>query len=258
VSRAQGLTWVENSVKNVIPGALYFGYDGNYYETMRNSTNFAGANWVASARMVARDFPDIIFIDVGSTTTDIIPIVDGEVLGLTSDMKRLGASQLVYSGVQRTNVATKLKRIRLDGIDYRVSSELFATTLDVYVLLGEMEPDFNACTPADGKDTGIQSCARRLARVLCSDIEELGMDRINSLAKQVKEAQIAEMMDAVVEVSESNGVRTCVLAGSGEFLARHAIKRLNMHFTSISREYGEDVSAVFPAYAVARLIEEVS
>ncbi|HTJ02666.1 MAG TPA: hydantoinase/oxoprolinase family protein, partial [Methylovirgula sp.] len=39
----------------------------------------ASANWHASAALVARHFSDAIFADMGSTTTDLIPVRDGKV-----------------------------------------------------------------------------------------------------------------------------------------------------------------------------------
>jgi len=254
-SKSHGLIRIESAVKKVMPDALFFGYDGRFHEEMADYRNFAGANWMASALLLARKFPDAILLDVGSTTTDIIPIVDGEVRGLPSDIKRLGASQLVYSGVQRTNVATKLQRVRLGGRDFRVASELFATALDAYVTLGELRPEGHFSTPADGKDAGPESCARRLARVLCSEPEELGNKGVRAIAEQMKEAQVRELRDALVEVSRAHGVRHCLLAGSGEFLARHVVDGLGWPITSLSLEYGKMVSEVFPAYAAACLLE---
>ena len=39
----------------------------------------AASNWAATANLVALDHPDSILIDTGTTTTDVIPIVDGSV-----------------------------------------------------------------------------------------------------------------------------------------------------------------------------------
>jgi probable H4MPT-linked C1 transfer pathway protein len=152
-------------------------------------------------------------------------------------------------------VATKLNRVRLEESEYRVASELFATSLDAYVLLGELEPAGCDIATADGKDCSVENCAGRLARVVCSEPEELGMDGVRSIAGQFKDAQITEIREAVVEVSKSSGLRHCLLAGSGEFLARQAVEIPNLTSTSLSREYGKSVSMVFPAYAAARLLE---
>ena len=202
-SKRQGLAWVERSVKKIIPDALFFGYDGTFHDSMEKSGNFAGANWMASASLIAQEFDDAIFIDIGSTTTDIIPITGGKVRGRHTDMERLGSSQLVYSGVQRTNVATKLSRVLLNGRKYRTASELFATTLDAYVLLGEVGYDELNCETADGKNADPLGCARRLSRVVCSDLGELGMDNVLAIAEQVREAQAAERQPLLLKSAPS-------------------------------------------------------
>ena len=42
----------------------------------------ASANWLATARWIAGRVPDALLIDIGSTTTDIIPIIGGRVAAL--------------------------------------------------------------------------------------------------------------------------------------------------------------------------------
>src|SRR5579859_7711965 len=61
----------------------------------------ASANWAASAQLVASLLPDALFIDIGSTTTDLVPIRDGvlEVRGF-GDADRLACEELVYTGVR--------------------------------------------------------------------------------------------------------------------------------------------------------------
>ena len=109
---------------------------------------------------------------------------------------------------------------------------------------------------ADGKNADPLGCARRLSRVVCSDLGEVGMDSVLAIAEQVREAQAAEIRDAIIEVSKASDTRYCVVAGSGEFLAGQVLQSLGWSFTSISSRYGDKVSAVFPAYATARLLEE--
>ena len=62
----------------------------------------ASANWHACAALIARKRDNALFIDLGSTTTDIIPIVDRKVAarGYT-DWQRLAAGELVYTGLVR-------------------------------------------------------------------------------------------------------------------------------------------------------------
>src|SRR4029453_19215057 len=48
-------------------------------DAAKHVDDIASANWFASASVVGRAIGSSLFMDMGSTTTDIIPIVDGAV-----------------------------------------------------------------------------------------------------------------------------------------------------------------------------------
>src|SRR5579863_788843 len=76
----------------------------------------ASANWHASAALVARQYRDALFIDMGSTTSDIIPIADGHVAALGySDAARLAHGELVYAGVVRSFLIAGLRHVPFGG-----------------------------------------------------------------------------------------------------------------------------------------------
>ena len=59
----------------------------------------AAANWIATAQIATLISDNCIFIDTGSTTTDIIPIKDGKECAIgRSDFERLATGELVYTG----------------------------------------------------------------------------------------------------------------------------------------------------------------
>ena len=62
------------------------------------------------------DAPDALLIDMGSTTTDIVPIVGGGPMprGLT-DGERLATGELVYTGLTRTDVSVVAQRAQFKG-----------------------------------------------------------------------------------------------------------------------------------------------
>src|SRR6476620_2593332 len=72
----------------------------------------AASNWSATANWLARSVPTCVLIDVGSTSTDLIPIVDGKVtvLGHT-DPERLLSGELVYSGALRTPAEAVVRQV---------------------------------------------------------------------------------------------------------------------------------------------------
>jgi uncharacterized hydantoinase/oxoprolinase family protein len=97
-----------------------------------------------------------------------------------------------------------------------------------------------------------------MARTVCSDTNELGDETLTDMALQIKQAQLDELKDAISHVAGKHDPDTIVAMGIGEFLIKEAADELNMSYISISREYGKELSAVFPAYAVAKLLEKKS
>ncbi|MGE3803939.1 MAG: hydantoinase/oxoprolinase family protein, partial [Gemmataceae bacterium] len=124
----------------------------------------ASANWLALATYVGRYAPEgpALLIDIGSTSTDVIPLVDGRPCpqGRT-DPERLRSGELVYTGVRRTPLCALLGS--------SVAAELFATTLDVYLVLGELAENSDDCDSADGRPATKQQAHARLARMFLED-----------------------------------------------------------------------------------------
>jgi probable H4MPT-linked C1 transfer pathway protein len=217
--------------------------------------SLAAANWAASAGLLAQDY-ECVFVDVGSTTTDIIPITGGVARAGRTDFERLGRDELVYSGVLRTNVATLLDRIVLDGARCRVSSELFAITGDVYRVLGMIEESDYTCETPDHAGTTVEESIRRLARVVCADIDEIGEYAVYEIAEQVREVQVRELGRAIDAVLKRYGLDHVIGTGIGEFLIEDAADEIDsVPCSFVSDMYGADVSKVFPAYAAAKLVE---
>ena len=72
-------------------------------EAAREPLAVAAANWAATARLVVAPHPDALLVDIGTTTTDIIPIVGGDVAATGwTDPDRLASGELVYTGRVRT------------------------------------------------------------------------------------------------------------------------------------------------------------
>ena len=63
-----------------------------------------------------RVHPDALMLDVGSTTADVIPIAGGRVAAAgRTDLDRLLAGELVYTGALRTNLAAIAPRVPVRG-----------------------------------------------------------------------------------------------------------------------------------------------
>jgi hypothetical protein len=217
----------------------------------------AAANWLALAEYGARYLADGsgLIIDIGSTTTDIVPIHRGSPIPLgRSDIERLRCQELVYTGIRRTPVCALLGA---EG-----AAEWFATMLDVYLLLGNLPDDPADTQTADGGPATRRAAHARLARMLCSDSEALSEREAMMLATRVSTAQIELLRRAVLNVAARLPSRpsAVMLAGSGEFLAREVLRGIDslaeVTMISLSGRLGVEVSKAACAYALAVLATE--
>jgi (4-(4-[2-(gamma-L-glutamylamino)ethyl]phenoxymethyl)furan-2-yl)methanamine synthase len=256
-SKKEGIEHISSSVKKIFPDAVFYGVDGRFHNDTSDHTLFSAANWMASARFLGHVHSDVLFIDIGSTTTDLIPIVASTPNAGMTDFERLARGELIYSGTLRTNIAALLQQVNIRGLTVRTASELFAVTGDVHLLLGHIRPEDYTCDTPDGAGKDTTAAARRLARVVCCDLEELSIPEATEIAAQAHGRQVEILKECIREVANRNGLKAAVICGLGEFLAAEALCDLGIPFTILSHAYGGEISRVFPAYAVAGLLKEV-
>jgi probable H4MPT-linked C1 transfer pathway protein len=257
-SKKEGIEHIVQEVKKIFPGAFFYASNGRFYADIADHRLFSAANWSASARFVGSVHKDILFIDIGSTTTDIIPIVDGIPAAGSTDFERLSRGELIYAGALRTNVAAILRKATIKGRHPRTSSELFAITADVNLLLGHISEGDYTCDTPDGALKNMGGAALRLARVVCCDMEELSVDDTVEIARQAYRRQVDELKEGITEAAGRYGIKRAAICGMGDFIAKDALEEMGIPFTMISGEFGNPVSRVFPAFAVARLLENES
>ncbi len=248
-----GISYIIDAVNNAFRDVMFLDNTGNF--TKEKKRSIAAANWMASALTVGKDFKDCIFVDTGSTTTDIIPIKHGKTLAAVTDFERLKRSELVYTGVLRTNIAAILDTVDVGGVSSRISSELFSVTADAYLVLGMISVDDYTCDTPDGAGKNVQDAKRRLARLVCADLTEIGEEEFVSIAKQVMEKQVRDIVSAIHETAQRHNLNTIVACGLGEFIVKEAVEKLGFEVILISEKYGKEISKVFPAYAVAQLVK---
>lgn len=225
----------------------------------------AAANWHALATWLGRLVPtgNSLLIDIGSTTTDIIPIDDGVPCpeGLT-DCARLISGELVYTGVRRTPVCATVPSVPLRNSNCRIAAELFATMLDVHLILGNMSEDANDLDTANGRPATKADARDRLARAVCSDATELSIDEIGAIAAHIAAAQRASIVNAVNSVIDRFDApcRQLILSGSGTFLAEQAASQIpriaQLPAIRLQSIFTKDIAEAACAFAVANLAAE--
>lgn len=250
------LNIVEN-VSNAPTGYISFSGILTPNEAKKDPIKVASANWVATAELVGRIVEDCILVDIGSTTTDIIPIRNGsEAARGKYDIERLNTGELVYTGMLRTNVATIVDRVPIDDKWYRVSSELFAITADVHLILGNIDKKDYVCDTPDGRGKTKKDAMRRIAKVVCADMDILSKKDILSICKYIADRQVLQVSDAISEVVSRERLNLIVTTGLGMELAEKACDVLGIENIRLDKFFSEEECTVMPAIGSAIMMSK--
>lgn len=245
-SKAEGVQYIAGIARSVFQDTVFIDVDGNIKTEIDEPEKFAANNWVASVKFLSTLFDDFIFTDMGSTTTDIIPVKKGKILAGKTDFERLNRNELLYFGMLRTP--------SFFLINENCSSELFSITADAMLLAGLIDEKDYTCDTPDGRGRRERECMQRLARQFCADLDELGDEFVRRIALKIKDEMVGRVEAVLREKSEKYGIVRVVGCGIGELLLREASERVGLKYTSLQEEFG-DVSKAFPAYAIAKLAE---
>jgi probable H4MPT-linked C1 transfer pathway protein len=225
--RAEGVRAIVATLGQRLGARLrFYGGDAGWFAADACAANWrhvASANWLATARWVATGVPNAVLVDIGSTTTDIIPIVGGRVVArAVTDAGRLATGELVYQGVVRTPLCGIAHRIDFGGVTVNVMNEWFATSADIYRLTGELNPLHDVHPSADqGPKTQAASSAR-LARMIGRDVHEADAIEWRRFAQRWRALQLREIGANLARVAAAHPALSAaplVGAGCGRFLA---------------------------------------
>jgi probable H4MPT-linked C1 transfer pathway protein len=223
----------------------------------------AASNWHALARFAGRFAPagTAVLIDIGSTTCDLIPLANGAPMAHgATDTDRLVSGELVYTGVQRSPVCALVSSLPYRGKQCPVAHEVFATSWDAYLVLGELPEDPLASHTADRRPATKPLAIERLARCICADRETYTAEDATAAANAIAAAQTAKIGIALGQVLTrlAEPPQTVVLCGAGEFLGRRVFERTkrDAKIIPLSGALGPAVSLAAPAHAVAVLARE--
>ncbi len=222
--------------------------------------DIASANWHASAALVARHVQDALFCDMGSTTTDIVPVRGGIVCAAGyTDAERLACSELVYTGLTRSFVMTLGPRVPMRGIWTTLAGEYFANTADVYRVLSELPDDADQLPTADGREKTVPASIARLARMVGRDAVAATAAEWRALAAWLAEVQLRQIVDGACLVL-SRGVlpdeAPVIGAGVGGRVIAQLAQRLDRRYVDLGELVGASpawLASCAPAVAVALL-----
>jgi probable H4MPT-linked C1 transfer pathway protein len=269
-ARADGVAGIAQRMRSALAGdiALYAGRAGwaEVDDARVRADDIASANWLATAAWIATRLPQALLADVGSTTSDLIVIDGGVATTSRSDADRLISGELVYAGVVRTPLMALAPAVDFMGQRHRLMAEYFATTADVWRLLGELPEHADQYPAADGGAKTAEASARRLARMIGRDLAEGSMDDWRALASAFADAQLGALIDAcralpgIVALAPDAPV---VCAGAGRFVAARLASALGRPAVTLGEliadlapDCADEATTCAPAVAVALLAED--
>ncbi len=268
-NRAAGVRALVDGLMRGLPGELHvYGGRAGFLTpavSIARSVDVSSANWMATATFTAARVGSGVLVDIGSTTTDIVPFTDGQlkVRGYR-DHERLQCGELVYTGVVRTPVMAMTRTVPFDGRMTPVMAEHFATAADVYRILDLLPEHADAWPAADHSGKTPEASAVRLARMLGMDAEWAGFEAWVQVARYLRACQV----DAIRSVCRRalredvpHPRAPLVGAGVGRFLVREVAAELGRPYFDFSDFFHDaaqhrfSVADCAPAAAVASLLD---
>jgi uncharacterized hydantoinase/oxoprolinase family protein len=139
--------------------------------------------------------------------------------------------------------------------------ELFATSLDAYLMLGLLPEDPAANDTADNRPETRSFAVDRLSRMIGSDRTRFSEADAMDLAHQVAQAQVESIASACRRVADRSAEPDVILiSGEGEFLARRVLEAIpefhRAKVVSMQELLSAAASRAACALAVATLLEE--
>lgn len=269
-SRQQGVSKLVEWLSQQLGEDLRFWQGARGFGTadcaIEHHTDVGSTNFLATATVVGRQRSQALLLDFGSTTADIIPVVDGKPApdGL-SDATRQANGELVYTGYTRTAVMGVAQRALFKGQWVGLAREYLANMADVRRVLGELDARVDLHAAADGRGKSVAESTQRLARMLGCDAAEGSEADWRVAARSIAECQLRSICDGLLTVL-SRHPRLCgkelVCAGIGADAGATLALRLGLQPVQFGELVGaagrlsRDATHSAPATAVALLLAD--
>jgi probable H4MPT-linked C1 transfer pathway protein len=230
-TRAEGVAGVAAIAERLLaPGkAVFYAARAGFVEgaaAPSHAKDIGSANWHASAALVGARANNALFIDMGSTTTDIIPVAAGLPASCGfDDAGRLAHGELVYTGLVRTFLMAGASRVPFAGRWTALMNEWFADMADVHRILGQLPEGADMMDSADGREKTVPASMARLARMIGRDGRDATDADWKRLAQFFAEAQLRDIADAAALVLSRGLIEPdAPIVGAG--VGRGAVARL--------------------------------
>ncbi len=216
-------------------------------EARHLAADIASANWHATAALSAKQQAEGLFVDMGSTTTDILAFRNGVLKNSGySDAERLMTGELVYTGFARSALIGIAEYAPVRGMMTPLMNEYFANTADLGRILGILDEADDQYPSADRREKTVSGSIGRLARMVGRDSGDLDLEEWKNVARWFSEHQLRMIHDGAFRVAGNLSDPSAPVVGAG--IGRPQIKRLAER---LERPY-VDFSNLIPATDDAR------
>ena len=240
-TKREGITVILNALEQVFDQEKMFFITNNngfinFNQVKSNPISVAAANWVSTSLFLGKFIPNCILIDAGSTTIDIIPILNSVPISKgRNDIERLQNHELIYTGGLRATIPSITHFVPYGEKMVRISFEKFALISDVHRVLKNITEEEYINDTADNRSKSINDCYARLARLVCMDLESISIKDLEVIAQYIYNKQIEIISNEIQEflsdltegIPEFRGEPSFVLTGlSADFLIRNTLQKL--------------------------------
>ncbi len=242
--RDDGVQHIIAAMQQLLPNDelfIFAGHAGLINAQQINSTHYqaiASANWLVSATYAAQKIGNGLFIDIGSTTTDVLLLANNQVQaqGYT-DYQRLISQELIYTGIIRTAVMAVAQTAQDNANEVGIMAEYFATMADVYRVTGELNEQHDHTNTADGAEKTPIASAKRLSRMIGCDFYPEDLPRWQLFADNIRAQQLKKIQTGCERQLLSGTMASnspFIGAGVGRFLVKQLALNLGRPYIDFS------------------------
>ena len=256
-NRPFGTKYIINSTSELLQKNKVFFYNSKNgflkkKKAVKKTSSINSMNWHASANFVSKYIPNCLFVDIGSTTTDIIPIKNGKIISKgMDDSKRLKNNELLYIGSLRTPITAIEKK---KNIIY----ENFSNVADIYRILKRIPKTLDLIPTQDNKKKDIHSSARRLARIFGDDYKKKEFKKWRKISISLEKQQKIILKKNINKMKKKFFKKkvSIVGAGIGRFLIKDIFKKNYVDFETKIKFPKKKIINLEAATSVAFLLHD--
>ena len=205
----------------------------NFKYVINNPLMFASSNWIPYRSFLIKKYKYDIAMDLGSTTTDIIPNKTYKKIGI-SDFERINMGTLLYFGVERTPLSMLFNNVNINRKKIHLLNEFYAKSSDVFLISKDLLSSDVISKNCDGRSNSLDNCRKRLLRQFGLDLSQKNFGLSNKIVKAIKNDIIENIDNLVKRHIKKNKTAKIFVTGQGEFLLKELCKKKKYKFYSSS------------------------